>query len=127
MNPRKAATDLNCMVENNPTPFLLHARQELTWPILYSPQMCYRTDTKELAEKLSIGEAFEINLFGKSRSLDLESPSNKLALAVFNTLRENRSALLTSCRPQPSGETPAAPEWVAKCRLLKRLFTELSG
>jgi hypothetical protein len=114
---RQAASDLNEMVTNDSEPFGGAARQELTWPVLYSPQKFYRTDTKALAKALLIGEDFGLNLFGKSRSFDLRSPGNKLALTVINTISENRSPLRIHSQ-RPSG-TESVPGWVAKCRSLE--------
>jgi hypothetical protein len=62
---RQVTSDLNAMVTMDSKPFVGPARQELTWPVLYSPQMCYRTDIEVLTKKLKVGEDFEINLFGK--------------------------------------------------------------
>lgn len=120
---RQAASDLNVMVKNDSKPFVGPVRQELTWPVLYSPQKFYRTDTKALVNELPIGEDYGLNLFGKARSLDLGTPGIKLALAVIKTIIANRSPFL-KCLQHPSAGTEEVPGWVSKCRSLAPFNTD---
>lgn len=111
--------------DKSPTHYRALASKQLTWPLLFSPQMYFNTDTESLQKVLQIGSKYRLALLGKgskrSKSLDPNTPINKLALSVIDCLWRNQYAWKFAQAP-----TKKLPEWIYRCRSLPEFSRSFS-
>lgn len=118
---REAVGRLNHPEPKNTATMKKVAKSEIYWPINFSPNTFLSTNTKELENRLAIGNDYFLQTKkwgqkGQGKSLQFNKPKNRLALRMIETLMANRNTYVAL-----GSNDPPVPSWVHRCRELPPL------